>query len=118
MRHLKVVQFAISVHIVEILFFEEPKRQWSSQGKKIKLPNFHVLFYAGKAKSPVQKSALWKESIICHSISMNDFHGKVIIITFTVNLQGTVITLAITIEAVGYSTRTQNPQIKPKLKHT
>lgn len=56
------------------------------------------------------------ESIMHHSISMNGFHGKVIIITFTVNLQGTAITLSVTIEAVGY--RTRNPQIKPKLKHT
>lgn len=46
------------------------------------------------------------ESIMHHSISMNGFHGKVIIITFTVNLQGTAITLSVTIEAVGYRTRT------------
>lgn len=46
------------------------------------------------------------ESIICHSISMNGFHGKAIIITFTVNLQGTAITLTVTIEVVGYSDRT------------
>lgn len=33
-----------------------------------------------------------RESIVGHSISMNGFHGKIIIITFTVYLQGTAVT--------------------------
>lgn len=42
--------------------------------------------------------------IMCHSISMNGFHGKVIIIIFTVNLQGTAFSLSVIVEAVGNST--------------
>lgn len=44
--------------------------------------------------------------IIHHLIGMTGFHGKVIIITSTANLQGTAISLSVTMQAASYDTAT------------